>query len=44
MLGKLRPNNPYTVQKMEFSIKDFFCKCDQILVYRGIGHIHWINS
>ena len=27
----------YTAQKMKFSIKDFFCKCDQI---RGFGHIY----
>ena len=29
-----------TTQKMKFSIKDFFSKCDQI---GGFGHIHWRN-
>ena len=24
------PSLPHTVRKMTFSIKDFFCKCDQI--------------
>ena len=27
----------FTAQKMKFSIKDFFSKCDQI---RGFGHIY----
>ena len=29
-----------TAQKMEFSIKDFFSKCDQIRTFRGFGHIY----
>ena len=29
MKGKF-PNNEFTAQKMKFSIKDFFGKCDQI--------------
>ena len=29
-----------TAQKMKFSIKDFFSKCDQI---RKNGHIYWRN-
>ena len=28
----------YTAQKIKFSIKDFFSKCDQIR-----GHIYWKN-
>ena len=30
---------PTTVQKMKFSIKDFFSKYDQIRIC-GFGHIH----
>ena len=30
-----------TAQKMKFSIKDFFNKCDQ--VYCGFGYIYWKN-
>ena len=29
-----------TAQKMKFSIKDFYSKCDQI---SGFGHIYWRN-
>ena len=29
-----------TAQKMKFSIKDFFSKCDQI---REFEHIYWRN-
>ena len=31
-----------TAQKMKFSIKDFFSKCDQICSC-GFGHIYWRN-
>ena len=31
--------NDFTAQKMKFSIKDFFSKCDQI----WFGHIYWRN-
>ena len=30
-----------TAQKMKFSIKDFFSKCDQIHRKCGFGHIYW---
>ena len=33
----------YTSQKMKFSIKDFFCKCDQVAVSCGFGHIYCRN-
>ena len=34
-----------TAQKMKFSIKDFFSKCDQIRSFLcGFGHIYWKNS
>ena len=29
-----------TAQKMKFSIKDFFGKCDQTAVYSVFGHIY----
>ena len=29
-----------TVQKMKFSIKDLFSKCDQIAVSCGFGHFY----
>ena len=29
-----------TAQKMKFSIKDFFCKCDESAVSSGIGYIY----
>ena len=33
-----------TAQKIKFSIKDFFSKCDQIpTIFCGFGHIYWIN-
>ena len=32
-----------TAQKMKFSIKDFFSKCDQIAVFCGFCQIYWIN-
>ena len=32
-----------TAQKMKFSIKDFFSKCDQIRRFLQIGHIYWRN-
>ena len=32
-----------TAQKMKFSIKDFFSKCDQIHRKRQFGHIYWRN-
>ena len=32
-----------TTQKMKFSIKDFFSKCDQIRSFLRIGHICWRN-
>ena len=35
--GKL---NKSTAQKMKFSIKDFFSKCDQIAGNCGFGHIY----
>ena len=34
-----KPQN--TAQKMKFSIKDFFSKCDKI--GHKIGHIYWRN-
>ena len=30
----------YYAQKVKFSIKDFFNKCDQIVVSCGFGHIY----
>ena len=30
----------HTAQKMKFSIKDFFSKCDQVSLF---GHIYWRN-
>ena len=30
----------YTAQKMKFSFKDFFSKCDKIPIYWGFGHIY----
>ena len=30
-----------TVQKLKFSIKDFFSKCDQIQSFVGFGSISW---
>ena len=33
----------YAAQKMKFSIKDFFSKCDESAVSCGFGHIYWIN-
>ena len=35
-LNEIKSNN--TAQKMKFSIKDFFSKCD-----REFGHIYWWN-
>ena len=32
-----------TAQKMKFSMKGFFSKCDQIAVSWGFGHIYWKN-
>ena len=32
----------YTLQKMKFSVKDFFSKCDHIRSC-GFGHIYWRN-
>ena len=32
-----------TAQQMEFPIKDFFIKCNQILSFLQIGHIYWRN-
>ena len=42
--GRLR-NSPYynTAQKMKFSIKGFFSKCDQIRRKLRSGHIYWRN-
>ena len=34
----------FTAQKVKFSIKDFFSKCDQIRSFlRIFGHIYWSN-
>ena len=32
-----------TLQKMKFSIKDFFTNCDQIRRKLRFGHIYWRN-
>ena len=32
-----------TAQKMKFSIKDSFSKCDQICSFCGFDHIYWRN-
>ena len=32
-----------TAQKMKFSFKDFFSKCEQIRGTCGFGHIYWRN-
>ena len=37
------PRKCYTAQKIKFSIKDFFSKCDQILSFLGFGHIYGRN-
>ena len=33
----------HTAEKVKFSIKDFFSKCDQTAVSCGFGHIYWRN-
>ena len=33
-----------STQKMKFSIKDFFSKCDQSAVFCRFGHIYWRNT
>ena len=37
----LKKLQTYTAQKMKFSIKDFYSKCDQIHSSFGFGHIFW---
>ena len=37
----LKKLQTYTAQKMKFSIKDFYSKCDQIHSSCGFGHIFW---
>ena len=37
-LYPLKTSENHIAQKIEFSIKDFFSKCDQV------GHIYWRNS
>ena len=44
-------SNDDAPQKIKFSVKDFFSKCDQIrfsfytkLVSCGFGHIYWGNA
>ena len=37
-------SDTFTEQKMKFSIKDFFSKCDQFAGNCGFGHICWRNS
>ena len=32
-----------TAQRMKYSIKDFFSKCDPIAGNCGFGHIYWRN-
>ena len=32
-----------TAQKIKFSIKEFFSKCDQSLSFLRFGHIYWRN-
>ena len=36
-------NRWFTAEKMKFSTKDFFSKCDQSAVSCGFGHIYWRN-
>ena len=37
---KVEPSHQSTVQKMKFSVKDFFSKCDQIHRKLGFDHIY----
>ena len=41
MMGTLAVN---TAQKMKFSVKDLFSKCDQIRSFLWIGHINWKST
>ena len=34
----------HIVQKMKFSFKDFFSKCEQILFFCRFIHIHFLNE
>ena len=36
-------HNENTAQKIMFSVKGFFSKCDQIHSFLRIGHIYWGN-
>ena len=36
-------NVSHTAQKMKFSIKDFYSKCDQIRTFQRISHFNWRN-
>ena len=42
-MKKMVKYSTHTAQKLKFSIKDVFSKCDQIAGNSGFGHIYWGN-
>ena len=46
--GKVKSKNCYTAQKVMFSVKDFFSKCEQNRIFCGKSHylyylLHYLN-